>query len=109
MEKERLTQSNIQGLCYLVLELKGKELIASGNSLQIYSDFKQAKLAFTKAIIWNVGKNKTLLLVSCVSSGYLTFKLKETCLSYILPVDFKLPAEVDMYDYTLDTLIDGLR
>lgn len=104
------TQTKSGSPCYLVLELKDKDLRPYGNELNIYQDFKTAKLAYTKAIISSIGRGKTLLLLECTQHYFLKFELKEICLGYNLPIGYRLPSEVlDMYDYSLDALIDGLN
>lgn len=96
--------------CYLLLELKGKELYPYGNELNIYNEFKPAKLAYTKAIISNVCRGKTLLLIECLQHHFLKFELREICLNYNLPIGYRLTSEVlNLYDYSLEALMDGLN
>lgn len=96
--------------CYLILELKDKDLRPYGNELNIYKDFKVARLAYTKAVISTIGRSKTIFMIECKVIDFLKFKLKEVCFSYNIPIGYILPMEVlDLYDYSLDALIDGLN
>lgn len=104
------TQTKSGSPCYLVLELKDKDLRPYGNELNIYKDFKVARLAYTKAVISTIGRSKTIFMIECKVIDFLKFKLKEVCFSYNIPIGYILPMEVlDLYDYSLDALIDGLN